>query len=225
MQRRPCDADGTAAGLFNSSTTSGDIMHRNAVVALAVVTTLACAERPEPTAPIMLTVYGDAAALSENSNGGNFGTPLSPKNEVMPAGVVNTSKAVGNAIFQLNADGTELSYKLIVANINNVVQAHIHIGAAGTNGGIIVWLYPNTTGPAVAGGGGRIQGVIAQGTITSANLIGALAGQEVSDLVALIEADGAYVNVHTNDGVNPPNTGPGDYPGGELRGQLGHRGH
>jgi hypothetical protein len=26
--------------------------------------------------------------------------------------------------------------------------------------------------------------------------------------------------VHTNDGVPPPNTGPGDFPGGEIRGQI-----
>src|SRR5262249_21762909 len=29
-----------------------------------------------------------------------------------------------------------------------------------------------------------------------------------------------YVNVHTNDGVPPANTGPGDFPGGEIRGQI-----
>jgi hypothetical protein len=37
---------------------------------------------------------------------------------------------------------------------------------------------------------------------------------------AAIEAGDAYVNVHTNDGVAPTNTGPGDFPGGEIRGQL-----
>jgi hypothetical protein len=26
--------------------------------------------------------------------------------------------------------------------------------------------------------------------------------------------------VHTNDGVAPPDTGPGDFPGGEIRGQV-----
>jgi hypothetical protein len=26
--------------------------------------------------------------------------------------------------------------------------------------------------------------------------------------------------VHTNDGVAPPDTGPGDFPGGEIRGQI-----
>jgi hypothetical protein len=28
------------------------------------------------------------------------------------------------------------------------------------------------------------------------------------------------VNVHTNDGDATPDTGPGDFPGGEIRGQL-----
>lgn len=199
-------------------------MHRHVVIALAVVTVLACAERPEPTAPITLTVYGDAAALSADANGDNFGTPLSPKNEVMPAGVVNTSKAVGNAIFQLSDDGQELAYKLIVANIENAFMAHIHQGVAGANGGIVVWLFPSTATTPGPLGQGRIQGVIAEGTITAANLVNALAGKELSDLMALIENEEAYVNVHTNNGVAPTNQGPGDFPGGELRGQLLRRG-
>jgi hypothetical protein len=35
-----------------------------------------------------------------------------------------------------------------------------------------------------------------------------------------IKAGNAYVNVHTSDGVDPGNTGPGDFPGGEIRGQI-----
>ena len=31
---------------------------------------------------------------------------------------------------------------------------------------------------------------------------------------------GAYVNVHTNDFQGAANTGPGDFPGGEIRGNL-----
>ena len=199
-------------------------MHRHVVVALTALSALACAERPQPTAPISLTVYADAAALSDNANGDNFGTQLSPKNEVMPAGVVNTSRAVGNAIFQLSEDGQALSYKLIVANIENVFMAHIHQGRAGVNGGIVVWLYPSTATTPGPVGQGRIQGVIAEGTITRANLVGGLAGKELSDLITLIQSELAYVNVHTNDGVAPTNTGPGDYPGGEVRGQLLPRG-
>ena len=121
---------------------------------------------------------------SSNANGGNFGTPLSAEEEVMPAGVVNNSHARGNATFQLNADGTELSYHLSVANIANVFQAHIHQGAVGANGPVVVWLYPSTTPGAGPLGGGRIEGVIGRGTITAANLVGPLAGQPLSALVA-----------------------------------------
>ncbi len=200
-------------------------MSRYFAVAIATTLALACADRSEPTAPLTVAVYGNVAASSSNANGGNFGTPISPDEEVMPAGVVNTSKAVGNAVFQLSADGSELSYKLIVANIENVFQAHIHRAVAGVNGGIVVWLYPSTAPVAGPLGGGRIQGVIAEGTITAANLVGSLAGQPLSALIDLLENGGAYVNAHTNDGVAPTNTGPGDYPGGELRGQVEHRGH
>ena len=45
----------------------------------------------------------------------------------------------------------------------------------------------------------------------------------LTDLAAVLAAMGSgatYVNVHTNDGVAPPNTGPGDFPGGEIRGQI-----
>jgi hypothetical protein len=62
--------------------------------------------------------------------------------------------------------------------------------------------------------------VLAEGTITSANLINDLAGKPLSALIAQMEAGNAYVNVHTNDGVGAVNTGPGDFPGGEIRGQL-----
>jgi hypothetical protein len=59
--------------------------------------------------------------------------------------------------------------------------------------------------------------------ITSSNLVGLLAGHPLSDLIDAMENGSAYVNVHTNDFVDPPNTGPGDFPGGEIRGQLfGH---
>jgi hypothetical protein len=33
-------------------------------------------------------------------------------------------------------------------------------------------------------------------------------------------AGNTYVNVHTDDGVAPPNTGQGDMASGEIRGQV-----
>jgi hypothetical protein len=204
-------------------------MKRSVSLAVAGFLFTGCAsESPAPTAPFSVPVIEQAAhapAASPNANGGNFGTPLSGDEEVMPTGVVNTSSARGNAIFQLSADGQSLSYKLIVANIENVFQAHIHRGVAGTNGGIVVWLYPSTAPVAGPLGGGRVNGVIAEGTITAANLVNTLNGLPLSALVELLSTGQAYVNVHTNDGVSPTNTGPGDYPGGEVRGQVEHRGH
>jgi hypothetical protein len=123
--------------------------------------------------------------------------------------------AQGQAVFRRSQDGASLSYHLNVANIHNVVAAHIHLGAAGTNGPVVAFLY----GPA-APGGGRIQGRIAAGSITSEDLLGPLVGKPLSALMAAMDEGSTYVNVHTNDGVAPPNQGPGDFPGGEIRGQI-----
>ena len=200
-------------------------MLKAASVVVVFASLVACSsESARPTAPLQVPVFNQSAASSE-SNGGNYGTPMAPGEEVMPAGVVNTSQARGNAIFQLSEDGTQLSYKLIVANIDNAFMAHIHRGAPGSNGPVIVWLFPSTT-PGAPGplGAGRLDGVIAEGVITTANFTGPLAGQPMSTLLADLAGGTAYVNVHTNDGVLPTNTGPGDYPGGEIRGAVEQRG-
>lgn len=195
------------------------------LVLLSGLLAACAADVPDPTAAIVVPVYSRSATGSARSNGGNFGTPLAAAEEVMPAGVVNQSRARGNARFRLNAAGDTLAYRLIVANIENVFQAHIHRAAAGVNGPIVVWLYPSTAPVPGALGQGRIDGVIARGTITAANLVGPLAGSSLAALLDEIKNGNAYVNVHTNDGVAPTNTGPGDFPGGEMRGQLEQRGH
>ena len=141
----------------------------------------------------------------------NFVAPLSGGEEVPP----RDTNGHGVAKFQLSADGLSLTYVLIASNIENVVFSHIHLAPAGQNGGVVVFLLHDQPP-----GGGRHDGVLATGTITSADLINALAGQPLSALIDAMESGGAYVNVHTNDGVDPTNTGPGDFPGGELRGQI-----
>lgn len=178
-------------------------------------------ETRDPAAPFVVAVFSHASNASPMSNGGNFGTPLSGAEEV-PA---RETRARGNAIFQLNAAGDELAYTLIVANIENAFMAHIHQQTIGNNGPIVVWLYPSTAVAPGPAGGGRIDGVIATGTITAASLVGPLAGQPFSALLSDLRSGNAYVNVHTDDGVAPTNTGAGDFPGGEVRGQVEHRGH
>jgi hypothetical protein len=103
--------------------------------------------------------------------------------------------------------------------MTNVVASHIHLGPPGVNGPIVLFLF----GTAPSGGGSQ-NGVLGSGTKTAANLVGPLTGHPLSDLVTNMREGGAYVNVHTNDGVAPTNTGCGDFPGGEIRGQIEVRG-
>jgi len=140
----------------------------------------------------------------------DFGTQLSGAQEVPK----RATPATGSAIFQLNEDGTALSYTLKVANISNVFAAHIHCAAKGVNGPVGVTLF---MGPV---GAGPVSGVLATGTITAPDPGNACGWTDLAAVVAAINSGNTYVNVHTNDGVAPTNTGPGDFPGGEIRGQI-----
>ncbi len=111
------------------------------------------------------------------------------------------------ASFVLSGSGKSLRYTLSVTDVENATMAHIHIGHAGEEGPIAVWLYPSNPSPVVRKG--KFTGVLAQGTITAANLMGPLQGKTLEDLVRDIKAGDAYVNVHTTA-----------HPGGEIRGQL-----
>jgi hypothetical protein len=159
-----------------------------------------------------------AAAVAVAANESNFGTHLKGKFEVP----LRDTNAQGQATFRVADDGQSIDYKLIASNIDNAFMAHIHIGPSGTNGPIAVWLFPGTAPVQGPIGSGRHDGVLAEGTFTAANFVGPLAGHPLSDLLDAIAAGNAYVNVHTNDGVDGVNTGAGDFPGGEVRGQLGN---
>ena len=140
----------------------------------------------------------------------NFVATLSGDEEV-PA---RDTPAVGVAKFKLSKDGSALSFKVNVANIQNVFAAHIHCGAVGVNGPIGVTLFMG------APAGGRVNGTLAEGTITAPDPGNGCGWTSLAAVLAAIESGNTYVNVHTNDGVAPPNTGPGDFPGGEIRGQI-----
>jgi hypothetical protein len=151
------------------------------------------------------------AALAERGALQNLRAHLSGDAEVPP----RATRATGQTVLQLEKTGEALRFRLIASNIHNVVAAHIHLGPEGQNGPVVAFLFGNA--PA---GGGRQDGVLSQGVITAADLVGPLAGADLDALMTEIRSGNAYVNVHTNDGVAPPNTGPGDFPGGEIRGQI-----
>jgi hypothetical protein len=184
-----------------------------AFVAAAFLTAGCMDAGRSPMAPetVSIPVYVQSAqgagttlgTASHEGNSKNAGTHLSGDEEVPP----RDTNAQGQAIFKLSKDGTELSYKLNVANIENVTQAHIHMAPLGANGGIVVWLYPSA--PPAQLIPGRSQGTLAEGVITQASLVNALAGQPLSALLSAIQAGNTYVNVHTSQ-----------FPPGEIRGQI-----
>lgn len=107
------------------------------------------------------------------------------------------------ALFKLNEDGDALEYKLFASNLEYVTQSHIHLAPAGINGGVVAFLFgfvPEGVTP---------NGLLSQGIITDADLVGSLAGMTIFDLIAEMDAGNAYVNVHTLAN-----------PAGEVRGQI-----
>src|SRR5688572_6724764 len=152
-----------------------------------------------------LVVTNVAYAASQD-----FTARLSGEHEVPP----RVTDATGVATFQLREDGTALSYSVSVSNIENVFAAHIHCGATRVNGPVGVTLFMATSG------GGPISGTLAKGTITAPDPGNGCGWADLAAVVAAMNSGNAYVNVHTNDGVAPTNTGPGDFPGGEIRGQI-----
>ena len=136
-----------------------------------------------------------------------FRAELSGSEEVPP----RATPAGGKAKFKLGKDGSTLRFDLHVRHITNVVAAHIHCGPPGVNGPVRVTLY----GPA-APGGGPANGKLAKGSTP----VGGVTCPDGTPLLEAMRQGNTYVNVHTHDGVAPPNSGPGDFPGGEIRGQI-----
>src|SRR5687767_12106058 len=129
----------------------------------------------EPRTGSSQALVADPAQLANNPD--RLHTHLDGAEEV-PA---RDTTAQGQATFKVNEDGTAIEYKLNVANIENVTQAHIHLGAAGSNGGIVVWLYPSAPPSQLIEG--RTQGTLGEGEITASSLVNALSGMPLSALL------------------------------------------
>lgn len=147
----------------------------------------------DPVAKVTVTRVADDADDADR-----FLARLSGAGEVP---LVDTD-ATGRAKFTLK--NGRLSYKLNVDDIEGVTQAHIHLGLPNENGGVVAFLFGpvDPTGP--------IDGRLARGTVTEADLIGPLVGQPFSGFVEALRDGDLYVNVHTVAN-----------PSGEIRGQIG----
>lgn len=133
----------------------------------------------------------------EKAKDDNFTTSLKGRNEV-PA--VKT-KAAGEAIVRISKDRNSIYYKLIVSNLDNVVAAHFHMAEVGVNGPVVAFLF--------SGNVAEQNGILSEGVITEAELIGPLAGMSLDELIQRIQNGRIYVNVHTIE-----------FPSGAIRGQL-----
>jgi len=203
-------------------------MLQRAVVLTAVTVLFAgcTTDQPTPTgfelrAPLYVTGGNADFNLGTHMTGGEEVSTPETGGGPPPA----DSRGEGEAIFRVSADGSTVDFRLIASNIDNVIMSHIHCGRPGENGPIRMWLYP-VIGPSGApgpNGTGPHDGVLASGTFSPAGVTcpASAVGQDMS-LLAAMRAGLTYVNAHTNDGVAPTNTGPGDFPGGEIRGQLDH---
>lgn len=147
------------------------------------------------------TPFGDTGVVlrvaSSRPPKTNFRAHLRGDEEVPPV----ETDAQGQATFMFNDDLTELSFELNVANIEDVVAAHVHCAPEGVNGPVGVTLF----------GGGPVSpdGTLATGTITAPDSDNDCEWEDLSDVQMEMKNGNAYVNVHTLE--NPP---------GEIRGQI-----
>jgi len=124
----------------------------------------------------------------------DYNATLIPGNEPAPA---SSGTGSGTATFEDN--GAQIEYSISVTGLTAVNGAHIHLGAAGVNGPIIINLFNPVTA------GGAANGVIATGTITNVTN----ANVSLDSLRVLFNNGNAYVNVHTDQ-----------FPGGAIRDQV-----
>lgn len=132
---------------------------------------------------LLFLVVVSPAALAQSQ----FTATLSGANEVPPADPDGTGTAL------ITITGTTVTYSITANNIDAPTAQHIHAGAAGVNGPVVVTL------PGTWVGSGQGPWTLNGSTTTSTATANAI----------MANPAGHYVNVHN-----------ATYPGGAVRGQL-----
>ena len=167
------------------------------------------------TAAALIAGAGTIAASHDDDHGSGkrrLKADLRGFNEVSTV----SSAARGSFQATLSADETSIEYRLRFWDLEgSVTQAHIHLGAHHTNGGVSVWLCGTAALPGPAGTpdcGGPQEGDVT-GTLTMAQVVGpagqGIAAGEFEELVRAIRGGVTYANVHSTM-----------FAGGEIRGQI-----
>lgn len=135
-----------------------------------------------------------------------FFARLRGENEVPPV----MTDAFGMAKFVANKQGTLIRFHLEVNDIENFVQAHIHFGASGVNGPVLVFLFGADLMTLEEQHGISTRRGIVTGTITDEDIVDNNVGVDsIRDLLKLMRRKLTYVNAHTEQN-----------PNGEIRGQI-----
>ena len=142
-------------------------------------------------------------------------TGVEPEVFTFPTGAIFSP---GNGTVELSLDKNQqtISYKLTYTPMTStVLQAHIHFGKRHVPGGIMVFFCTNSSNGPAGTPGCPLAPATVTGTWTSASVV-AVPGQNITAmdfnaLVAALESDTAYGNIHTTN-----------FPAGEIRGQIRH---
>jgi hypothetical protein len=114
----------------------------------------------------------------------------------------------------LNEKAKTLTFTLTYSDLGAAVtQSHIHFGKIHVAGGIIVFFCSNLANPPPGtqpcpGNGGTVTGTLTAGNVVGPNAQNVTPGN-FDALVAALESDTAYGNIHTTA-----------FPAGEIRGQI-----
>lgn len=113
-----------------------------------------------------------------------------------------TTDAIGHATFK-HPNSSIMNYKLNISGIVHPDKIDIHAGKTGKNGDVLVDLMKNAKQQTTN------VGVVVTGSFNASDLIGAMKGKTVLDLVNSMKSGDTYVSVDTQK-----------YPTGEIRGQI-----
>jgi CHRD domain len=158
---------------------------------------------------VLVAVLVASAAFAHGDNGKSGKARLNGYQETPMS--LSTSGS-GSFRIKVRSDGLHytLRYEDLEADAN---VAHIHLGARATSGGVIAFLCGGQDKPTCPLREGTVTGVIDAADVTGPAGQGIAAG-ELTEVIRALRAGAVYANVHTTK-----------YPGGEIRGQVGSKGH
>jgi CHRD domain-containing protein len=114
----------------------------------------------------------------------------------------NTSGAFGSSLVTYDPANNFMAFEVNSSGVASPTASHIHRGAAGVAGPVIINFATGPTGFQ----GGRVTG---SGTVVSPMASSSLTPADLTGLSSVSTANGFYVNLHSTA-----------FPGGEIRGQL-----